>query len=178
MCEKPLQEQQTHDMCRRHTKPTLPTGAHSFSGCAGRVCRGFLPRAPFPNPRNFTSHKAGFHPPFSGVVLPECRLCSYTSQAGLHQSRNAGQVAARGLSLADSIVTLGWPRKEHTGLLPVVRFLASFFGIRQSGSGHLWHRSGTSWPPMRSGTKVQRGLRLGHMDTVVVADIFQPQLGP
>ena len=23
------QEQQTHDRCRRHTKPTLPTGAHS-----------------------------------------------------------------------------------------------------------------------------------------------------
>ena len=28
-CEKPPQEQQTHDRYGRHTKPTLPTGAHS-----------------------------------------------------------------------------------------------------------------------------------------------------
>ena len=35
----------------------------------------------------------------------------------------AGQVVARGLSLVDSLVGPAWPRKEHTGLLPVVRFL-------------------------------------------------------
>ena len=27
--EKPPQETKTHDKCRRHTKPTLPTRAHS-----------------------------------------------------------------------------------------------------------------------------------------------------
>ena len=30
MCGKPQEEQETHDRCRRHTKPTPPTGAH---GC-------------------------------------------------------------------------------------------------------------------------------------------------
>ena len=48
----------------------------------------------------------------------------------------AGQVEARGLSLVDSMVGSAWPRKEHTGLLPVVRFLdGELLGVLSDPSG-------------------------------------------
>ena len=82
-----------------------------------------------------------------------------------------GQVAARGLSLVDSVVSPAWPRKEHTGLLPVVRFLDGevLKPVEQWPSvtpfGHVM-ASDEEW-----------GLRLGLMDTVDEVDIFRDHNG-
>ena len=91
--------------------PQLPgpvvTLLRSTAG-SGTVCRGFLPCSPFQSSRILPSQVVGFHPPLSGVVQLECGPCSYTTQAWLLQ--NCPCCAA-------------WSRKEHTGLLPVARFL-------------------------------------------------------
>ena len=99
----------------------------------------------------------------------------------------AGQVVARGLSLVDSMVGPAWPRKEHTELLPIVRFFdGELLGdlsdpkrcmkpVEQWPSvtliGHVM-ASDEEWYKI-----VEQGLRLGLMDTVDEADLFRGHNG-
>ena len=80
-----------------------------------------------------------------------------------------------------------WPRKEHTGLLPVVRFLdGELLGDLSDPKRCL--KPVEQWPSvtpighvMASDEEwykiVERGLRLGLMDTVDEADIFRDHNG-
>ena len=153
----------------------------------GAFCRGFLPFSPLRSPRTLPLQVVGYHPPFSGIVHSSVDLAPTQAKLGSLRLGYAGQVVARGLSLVDSMVGPAWPRKEHTGLLPVARFLdGELFGdlsdpkqclkpVEQWPSatpiGHV-KASDEEWCKI-----VERGLRLGLVDTVDEADIFRDHNG-
>ena len=115
----------------------------------GTVRHGFLPSSQLPSPRILPSQVLRFHPPLSGVVQLECRRCSHTSQAGLpHRLHGRSCMASKrthGTSLSRSFVS------QTVSCLLIFR---NTNGVsNQWKSGHLRHRSDTSWPQMRSGAK-------------------------
>ena len=84
---------------------------------------GFLPCSPlFQSPRILPSQLVGISSHFLSSSSSSVDLAPTQAKLGSFKLGHAGQVVARGSSPAVSMVGPAWPRNEHTGLLPVVRF--------------------------------------------------------